>query len=155
MGWAIYISPAEKALLHRDKENIRRVVQQDAKRPAPRVPSRGSRFFIQKKSLPPSNKFLSHWGFHHFPQACFLLSPRVGQKSQVVCGPTSHCPIPSYNTQDSSGRSQDPAQSPRVGIGPPQAEKAIKIQGGQWHSSLPKIKTLKLKGASGRDPSLI
>uniref|UniRef100_A0A7S1VXL3 Uncharacterized protein n=1 Tax=Ditylum brightwellii TaxID=49249 RepID=A0A7S1VXL3_9STRA len=49
---------------------------------------------------------------------------RVGQKSQVVYGPTSHCPIPSYNTQDSSGRSQDPAQSPRVGIEPPQAEKS-------------------------------
>ena len=64
----------KKALSHRDKEIIRCVVQQDAKHPAPRVPSRGWRFFARKKSLPPSNKFFMALGFSSFSPVVFCIN---------------------------------------------------------------------------------
>eukprot|EP00957_Ditylum_brightwellii_P181591 13832249-Ditylum_brightwellii.AAC.1 len=47
------------------------------------------------------------------------LSPRVGQKSQVICGPTNYCPAPYHNKSSRVVGAKDPACSPRVGIEPP------------------------------------
>jgi hypothetical protein len=92
VGWAIYIGPAEKASSHRNEENIRCVVQQDAKRPAPRVPSRGWRFFAQKKSLPPSNKFFIALGFSSFSPGVFFVISKGGAEEPSRL--RAHKPLP-------------------------------------------------------------
>ena len=82
----------KKASLHRNEENIRCVVQQDAKRPALRVPSRGWRFFAQKKSLPPSNKFFIALGFSSFSPGVFFVISKGGAEEPSRL--RAHKPLP-------------------------------------------------------------
>eukprot|EP00957_Ditylum_brightwellii_P151615 11546430-Ditylum_brightwellii.AAC.1 len=87
-------------------------MQQDAKRPAPRVPSRGWRFFcpeepssIQQVFIALGHVFLQGWG----------------RRAKLSAGPPATAPY--LNKLKIAVEAKDPTHSPRVGIEPPQYER--------------------------------
>eukprot|EP00957_Ditylum_brightwellii_P090852 6918113-Ditylum_brightwellii.AAC.1 len=152
----------KNVLLHHDKEIICCVAQQDTKHLSPRVPTRRWKFLPTRASFHLTS-FLSYWGFHHFPQAC--LSARVEQKSQVICKPTSHCPVPTTNKKEWKKQTTPPIlqgwasshhkqEGARGREPPPNKMEDAKEKGSKRQRSLPEYSIIsKRMGERGKDPS--
>jgi hypothetical protein len=94
------LAQQEKASLHRDEENIRIVTKRTSVATSNTTPSaqlqgchqEGGGFLPRRRAFLHPTSFLSRWGFHHFPQACFFVISKGGAEEPSRL--RAHKPLP-------------------------------------------------------------